>query len=334
MLPLEFERMYNILASFLGEAKSRYSASAEPQYQFPCPRCVEEKGIREASKFNLECHLGKGVFHCWSCSADGDDEMKGTILKLIKMYGNTQLYREYKECVNSLRDSSLYSLTHSSQTVQQPQDVELPCGFRPFRKDKYYPEEALEYLQERGIDWSIINDFSLGFTTDCKDDKKASKRIILPSNDEFGTLNYWTGRDYTGESKQKYMNPKVDRKTIIFNEEKVQWDADVTLVEGPFDHLVVPNSVPMLGKALDTDYKLYWDILKKSRANINVFVDGDAYDSAKEIYSLLNHGRLYGKIRYIPVDEHDDPSSLFQHGGRREILYHLKHAEKISETEL
>lgn len=330
LLPLEFEKMYNILASFLGEAKTSYDPSAEPQYQFPCPRCISEKGIREASKFNLECHLGKGVFHCWSCAADGNDDMKGTILKLIKLYGNSKLFREYRECMLSLRDSSLYSLNKSKDHMDIiPRSVELPCGFRPFRKDKFYPHDALEYLLKRGLDWSVIDDFSLGFTTDCKDNPKANNRIIIPSTDEFGTLNYWTGRDFTGNDKrQKYMNPKVDRKDLIFNEERVQWEADITLVEGPFDHLVVPNSIPLLGKSLGTDYKLYWELIKKSRANINVFLDGDAYDSAREICSLLDHGRLLGRVRYIPVEGDDDPSSLYQKGGYKEVLRHMANAKK------
>ena len=79
---------------------------------------------------------------------------------------------------------------------------------------------------------------------------------------ENGKLNYWTGRDFLGyDKRQKYFTPQVERKDIIFNEEKIQWDADVTLVEGPFDHIVVPNSIPLLGKVLKTDFKIYQEII-------------------------------------------------------------------------
>jgi hypothetical protein len=168
-----------------------------------------------------------------------------------------------------------------------------------------------------------------------EEDKMASNRIILPSYNKFGELNYWTGRDFTGnEKRQKYYNPKVERRDIIFNEEKIQWDADVTLVEGPFDHLVVPNSVPLLGKVIDKKFKLYWDINAKANANINIFIDGDAFQTALETYKELNHGRLYNKIRYIPVDEKYDPSLLFQLGGKKIILKHLANAIKIKEVYL
>lgn len=103
------------------------------------------------------------------------------------------------------------------------------------------------------------------------------------------------------DKRVKYDNPKVEKKNIIFNEEKIQWDADITLVEGPFDHIVVPNSIPLLGKALNDGYKVYWDLLYKAKGKINIWLDGDAFQTVKETYSFLNHGDLNGRIRYIPT---------------------------------
>lgn len=190
-------------------------------------------------------------------------------------------------------------------------------------------------ISKRGITWDIIHEYNLGFTTYSEEDKIASNRIIIPSYNKFGELNYWTGRDFTNNPKrQRYYNPKIERKTLIFNEEKIQWDADINIVEGPFDHLVVPNSIPLLGKALDKDYKLYWELLTKANANINIFLDGDAYDTVIETYKALNHGRLYNKIRYVPIKKENDPSLLFQLGGNRAILEHLKNTQQIKEVYL
>ena len=157
--------------------------------------------------------------------------------------------------------------------------------------------------------------------------KKYSYRVIIPSYNAVGELNYWVGRDFLPKddrfTRTKYANPKAEKKEIIFNEERVQWDADITLVEGAFDHIVVPNSIPLLGKALDKDYKLYWDLITKANAKVNIFLDADAYQTVKEVYKFLNHGRLYNKVRYIPVEEDEDPSSLFEKGGYKEIARHL-----------
>ena len=118
---------------------------------------------------------------------------------------------------------------------------------------------------------------------------------------------------------------------IIFNEEKIQWDADMTLVEGPFDHIVVPNSIPLLGKSLKMDFTLYQELITRANSHINIFLDSDASEDVKKIYKLLNHGKLYNKIRWIPVNNDLDPSKIFELYGYKGIVNHLKCAEKISE---
>ena len=196
-------------------------------------------------------------------------------------------------------------------------------------------------MENRGIGWDIIEKYKIGYTEKEEDIKmkKYSYRVIIPSFNAFGDLNYWVGRDYLPKSdkfpsRTKYANPKSEKKEIIFNEEKIQWDADITLVEGAFDHIVVPNSIPLLGKALDKDYRLYWEIINKCNANCNIFLDADAHETVKQIYKFLNHGKLYGKVRWIPVEGDEDPSSLFQNGGYKEIAAHLANAQQIDEVYL
>ena len=70
---------------------------------------------------------------------------------MLKLYGNEQLYKEYKECVQSLRDSKLYNIDFAKTfkvDLAQIDNVKLPKSFRPFREDKYYPPKAMEYLQK------------------------------------------------------------------------------------------------------------------------------------------------------------------------------------------
>ncbi len=340
----EIEKLYNILVVFLGESKGGFDKRTY-QYQFPCPRCIEKEGSNESRKYNLEVNLQKQVFQCWKCASSGDDEMRGTIVKLIKLYGNNKLLEDYKAIIRSIRKSELYKLHFGDKdfnidtSIIEKEELRFPSSYKKFvhgGSNNYY---ALKYLQKRGITWDIIERFNIGYTEKDEENKKGSFRILIPSYNAVGELNYWVGRDYLppikkGFTRLKYDNPKVEKRSIIFNEEKVQWDADITLVEGPFDHIVVPNSIPLLGKALNKNYKLYWDLLTKANANINIFLDGDAYNTVKEIYKLLNHGKLYNRIRYIPTNENDDPSSLFEKGGYKLIAKHLANAQQIKEIYL
>jgi hypothetical protein len=337
----ELEKLYNILTVFLGDSKSGY-CDGQMQYQFPCPHCIEKYGYQEARKYNLEVSFTKGgVFQCWKCSSEGDDLMHGSIKKLIRAFGNEKLLNEYISVIHSIKDSELYKLHFNEfdNTIIEKEALKLPSSFKFFEKDKRNNYTALKYLQNRGIGWDIIEKYKLGYTEREEENKKGSFRVIIPSYNALGELNYWVGRDYLPKSEKyaqriKYDNPKVEKKDIIFNEDKIQWDADITLVEGTFDHIVVPNSIPLLGKALNKDYKLYWELINRANGNINVWLDGDAYESVKQIYSLLNHGNLYNKIRYIPTNENDDPSSLYQKGGYKEIARHLMNAQQIKEIYL
>jgi len=338
----ELEKLYNILTVFLGESKSGYS-EGQMQYQFPCPHCIEKYGYQEARKYNLEVSFTKGgVYQCWKCSSEGDDLMHGSIKKLIRLFGNEKLLDEYVNVIHSIRDSELYKLHFSDfdRTIIEKEELKLPSTFKLFKKDEKNHYGALKYLQDRGLGWDIIERFKIGYTLREEDDmmKKYSYRVIIPSYNSIGELNYWVGRDYLPKNpkfeRTKYSNPKTEKKEIIFNEDRIQWDADITLVEGAFDHIVVPNSIPLLGKALDKDYKLYWDIVSRCNGNVNIMLDADAYQSVKEIYKLLNHGRLYNKIRYIPIEEGEDPSSLYQDGGYKKIAEHLANAQQIKEVYL
>jgi len=333
----ELNKIYSILESFLGESKSGFDGK-NMQLQFPCPNCVEKYGKAEERKFNLEINLSKQLFHCWKCADEGD-EMHGSILKLIKLYGNEQLLKEYKEAIHSLRESKLYKLNFSDDDFNidtksvEIEDLKLPSSFKYIRKDKPLPKDVAKYLNSRGIGWDIIERYSMGYTEYTKDSFMSSYRIYIPSYDKYGDLNYWTGRDYLNRDKVvKYYNPKVERKNVIFNEEKVQWDADITLVEGPFDHIVVPNSIPLLGKVLNKEFKLYWEIVKNAKGNVNIWLDDDAFDSIKAIYKELNHGDLYGKIRIIETDLGKDPSEIYEKYGYKGIVECLRSTQKIEEV--
>lgn len=336
----ELEKLYNILTVFLGEAKNGFDEN-NMQYQFPCPHCVEKYGWQEARKYNLEINIEKNRYQCWKCSSEGDDLMHGSIKKLIKAFGNDTLLNEYMTTVQSIRDSKLYNidLFNVDTSVIENEELRLPSSYKLFKQGEEYNYGAFKYLKNRGIGWNIIEKYNIGYTEWEEENKKGSFRIIIPSYNALGELNYWVGRDYLPKNKKypsriKYDNPKVEKKNIIFNEEKLQWDADITLVEGPFDHIVVPNSVPLLGKALNKDYKLYWDLITKANANVNIMLDADAFSTVKELYGLLNHGRLYGKVRYIPMEGDEDPSSLYQNGGYKEIAKHLANAQQLDEVYL
>jgi hypothetical protein len=338
MIISEAYQLKALLDSFLGNSKNDLDESY--QIQYPCPKCVQHKGISEKRKYNLEVNLQKGVYNAWCCS-QYDEDMHGSILKLIKIFGNETILKEYKEITYQIQKSKLYDISFQQGdfridvNVAEKKEVELPINFVPLIKDKPIPRQVKGYLEKRKIDWGIIQKYHIGYTSYDKSLFQASLRIIIPSFNKYGELNYWVGRDFTQwNNRMKYLNPLVDKTSIIFNEEKIKWDADITLVEGPFDHIVVPNSIPLLGKSLKETHQLYYHLRDKANANINIWLDVDCPEDTKKLYNMLNHGKLKGKIRYIPSIDNEDPSSIYEKYGKKGIIKCLQNSIILGEKEI
>lgn len=335
---LEFNQLYTLLTSILGEAKTPFDGYLM-QLQFPCPHCIEVDGDGERLKHNLEVNFTKQVFQCWKCVSGDNISMKGSLLSLIKKYGNKDHVNEYKRIIKSIKESGYYNLEFDTNVLSGgtpiiEKELDLPQTYKKFNISKnmsYSEVQATSYLRQRGITEDIINDYGIGFTSWESTNKIMSNRIILPSFDENGIMNYFVARDFTGKAKFKYMNPKIKKEDVIINENKINWDADITLCEGVFDSIVIPNSIPMLGKSLNSNFKLYWDLIGKSKANINIFLDADAKDSMVKMYHYLNHSNLKGRIRCIFVTNDYDPSLIYQVYGKRGIINCLRSAQKIEE---
>lgn len=322
-----------VLTKFLGEPKCD---DFNPQVQYCCPCCAERKGVESDKKYNLEVNVEKGLYNCWVCA--GTDGMSGKISGLIKKYGNPEILSEYYQIIKDIKESTLYSLYGGDKFndifVDDYNEIILPFGFKKVTKDDPYAKKAYEYLINRGLNDWFIQTYNIGYIGYTKD-KSMWGRVIIPSYNQYGELNYWVGRDYTGRNiKEKYKNPDVKKTQFIFNENKINWYDNVTLVEGVFDHMVVPNSIPLLGKSLKKDYMLYKALIENAKANVNIFLDDDAIDDSLRIYKLLNNSNLKDRVRLIQCPDGYDASSIYEKYKVKGIVRVMQKAEKLDEFDL
>ena len=323
-----FDKVYDMLVSFLGESKQgRYSKDIT-QYQFNCPCCADENGGIPDGKYNLEVQLSStdGLrYHCWKC---GDsDGTKGNLGNLIKRYGGYSLYHEYKDEINALMETRLYDLhLYSGFSVSiEEKTLYLPDTFTKININSCKDRTLLAYLKKRKITQDIIDKFNIGFTTWDEKKKTWRKRLIIPSYNSFGNLNYYVGRDYTGKALTKYRNCDYDKKKIVFQESLIDWDSTIYLCEGALDCIYVPNALSLLGKKLDTESEIYEILIKKANANVVVVLDGDTKNSeTTKICSLLDNGRLSGKVGYILLSEINngckDFGEIYEKFGKKGII--------------
>jgi len=280
----EIEVVLELIEEVLGEPKKVYDSKL--QYGYNCIECDEGR-----NKSNLEVSLEKHVFHCWSCG------ISGPLGKLFDDYGNKKLKKMYL----LIRPEEL------KVQEKKKNKLRLPEGYTQFKdSNPIYPphRESLNYLLSRGITEGIIEKYQIGYTMK----GEYSGRIIIPSYDATGTLNYFIARSWNLRAKMKYKNPPCEKDLIIFNENLIDWDKDIFLCEGAFDSIFLPNSIPMLGKFMSD--LLFTTIYEKAKGNITICLDGDAYKDALKVYHMINGGVLYNKIKLIKLPVESDIADL------------------------
>jgi hypothetical protein len=111
-----------------------------------------------------------------------------------------------------------------------------------------------------------------------------ANRVIIPSYDKDGNLNFYCGRDfYNGYLKYRLCDGSKD---IIGFELFTDFTKPITIVEGPFDALSVKyNTVPLFGKTMSR--KLKMKLLEYRPPYVNVLLDNDALGSSLKICDFL-----------------------------------------------
>ena len=322
---IESSLLLDIIQEILGHPRKENRTKG--QFSFDCPVCSAEKDMPQGDgKGNFEVNVSKGVYHCWSCG--GTHNTHGSIGKLITKFGRKEHKKKLKQLGIQLDDIK----SSKKKEIQEVREIHLPEEYIPFEgtNPNTLPyKEAWNYLtKQRNLPPDIIYKYKMGYTVQ----GEYGYRIIVPSYDKDGKLNYFTGRTWLPHKKPKYKNPDLPREEVIFNEQLVNWDSTIYIVEGPFDHIVVYNSIPMLGK--DLHPKLYDSLMKKANSWVVVLLDDDAWDRAKQIYSQLNVSRLRGKVKIIKMKDGYDISQVNEEFGREGVIDVLRSSVKLKESSL
>jgi hypothetical protein len=293
------------------------------QLQVNCPRCQEREGLSHPDgKFNLEINTAKRMFRCWKCD---EPKFSGSLGRLIKMFGTHIDYEVYKSYAGIFSDYSFDEDEKEFAQVKLPEEMIL---FSQMDVGNFEHLEAYNYLiTERKIKRDIILNYRLGFCTT----GKYAKRIIIPSYDAHGEINYFVGRSYDPkEKKRKYLNPFADKDKIIFNEGFVNWDSTVYLVEGAFEMFSFPvNIIPMLGKTLSPTLFLK---LKELKPEVVVLLDPDAYKNSIELYYMLQtiYVGYEERVKIVKLPTEEDLDELRRNQGIDEVIKCLRGARDLT----
>ena len=212
-------------------------------------------------KPKLQINIQTQKWHCWVSNVGGR-----TLFQLLKKVGAShQHFDELKELVGDTPQYNKKTDSKINETVQ------LPNEFIPLWNgtDSIVKRHALSYLYKRGITDSDMLKYNIGYC----DEGLYSNRIIIPSYDSDGTLNFFVGRDFYN-SKMKYRNSPTSKNIIGFDL-FINWDEPIILCEGVFDAMAFKrNAIPLFGKTVMS--KLQKKIIKSRVKIIYLALENDA----------------------------------------------------------
>ena len=262
-------------------------------------------------KPKLQVNIQTGKWHCWVSNQGGHN-----LFQLLKQVGaDRTLFKELSDAVGTTYYSS--DKKDDKQVV-----LNLPKEAKPLWNggDSVQKLHALKFVMERGLDMSDIIRYNLHYCLH----GQYQNRIIIPSYDSDGILNYFVGRDFY-KSTMKYKNPPI-QKDIIGFDLYVDWSEPIILCEGVFDAMAIKNNtIPLFGKTILS--KLEKKIVEKRVKNIVIVLDDDAFkDSLKMIDKFLNMGI---QVDFVKL-KGKDPSDL----GYKKMIHHLNESTEVNFKEL
>ena len=249
-----------ILKFALGEFRR-----SKDELLFLCPFCKHHK-----HKFSVNTNTDK--YKCWVCDTKG-----ANIRRVLKRFVNASILFEWDKITGRLSLGDLDGM-FEQQTIQSETLVDLPKEFVSLA-NKNLPKTSLaplKYLQDRGISRGDILKWKIGYCSS----GPMENRVVVPSFNLQGYCNYYIARSIT-DAWPKYLNPEAS-KDICFNELYLDWDKDVTLVEGVFDAVKCDNAIPLLGSTLSPDSLLFKKIVFND-PTIYIALDPDAEKKARRV---------------------------------------------------
>lgn len=240
---------------------------------FFCPKHGRKAGRTDGQ---LSVNLNTDWFNCWSCEFSSKN-----LLPILRLGDRDAFFVAY---LNELEDKGLSA---KKAPTKEYDPVKLPDEFISLSDESndLTRLQALSYLRTRGLDFDDVLRFKLGYC-----DKGSYRgRIIIPSFDEFGELNFVVGRAFN-ENPRSYKHENIT-KDVIFNEYLIDWTKPVTIVEGFFDSVAAGfNAIPLQGNSLSEKSKLFWKLVR-SEVDVYLALDTDAAKRQRACCeNLLEHG--------------------------------------------
>jgi hypothetical protein len=255
-------------------------------YGFYCPFCQHKNP-------KLVVNVTSGDYNCFTCHPPTKGKTPVTLLK--KVGAPTEAIIEMKGYFKN--DTTKIDVEKETKAIIIPKEF-----------------LSLADKSDKSLD--------MGY---CKTGRYGNK-VVVPSYDSKGRLNYFVARSFEKDPKQKIDSPSCSKSETIGFEYYVNWNVPVILCEGVFDAISIKrNAIPLFGKTIPK--ALMIKLLQPQVKTIYLALDDDAImESIDHAQKLLD----FGKEVYLIQLNGKDPSEI----GFEGMIQYLHNAKPMTSSSL
>ena len=257
---------------------------------------------------------GRNPWHCWISNKKGRS--------IYTLFKQLKLSQDKFEKLDKIIERSKYR-NNSANIDQIDEILQLPEDYRPLWLERKSPDyrNAIYYLKKRGITIFDIIRYRIGYA----ENGPYSGKIIIPSYDFEGQLNYFVSRAFYESDSYKHKNPKVSKDIIGFDM-LINWNEPIILCEGAFDAITIKrNAIPLFGKQINSNLQI--KIIEEGVKEIYICLDQDAIKNAKRIAKTFMSEGI--NVYLVKLDK-KDPNEL----GYKKITKKIQDTYQFSFEEL
>jgi DNA primase len=294
----------SLLELHLGKGKKL----AKGDYAYYCPVCQHKNQ-------KLMVNVISGVYNCFTCHPKTTGKTPVSLLK--KIGAPSEAIIEMKSYFAN--DSTKIEVEKDSISIIIPKEFVSLCESTDTSLEK---RQALVYLKNRMVTASDIQKYNIGYCTT----GRYRNKVIVPSYDSRGRLNYFIARSFEKEPKQKIDSPPCNKSEMIGFDYFINWNVPVILCEGVFDAIAIKrNAIPLFGKTIPK--ALMIKLLQPEVKTVYLALDDDALmESIDHAQRLLD----LGKEVYLIQLQGKDPSEI----GFEGMVQYLQNAKPLTASSL
>ena len=287
---LEKSKLISLLNKVL---KQTGKQTSESEITYICPFHNAQNNVTR-KKFGID--LDSHEYNCFACGESGKSFRTLFIKLKVKAVYHKELYS-----IIGLNYTPIYKKEKLRDSVLKLPDEFLSLSI-PSKSIEF--RHAIQYIKDRGLTREDVLRYNIGYC----ESGLYKNRIIIPSYDSDGNVNFFAARDYYNQSYLKYLLPGWSKNIVGFDL-FINWNEPITLVEGPLDAISVrKNVIPLFGKMMSEKLKL--TIIENGVSTVNVCLDNDAIKNALEICKFLNNQGI--DVKLIKLEEKDASEMGFE----------------------